>query len=1097
MKKTARLLLTLSLVLCMLLAMPLNASAASMETKTGLQVTIVTDKNEYVADEDILVSVSIANNNSYRVEGISVETRLPEGLMLKSGNLSAENVGIDSGAFYATSIVARSFNLPQTGDDSNIVLWTVLFIASAIATFLILKSKKTAKIVSLLLCFAMVSAMLPVSSFAAENEKIAIVVDKTITVDSKEYVVEVVVTKLKSEAEVYYETHSELIDIIDVEDSDEVLSEGKARSLLMSKGFGDNPITYDCSISGNRIDDTEVAEGSATKHPMYQTLYLSKAGEAWAIYVINGSCFANPLSFNLESDLKVELLVSETNTLTSYDDATNQFFVTIPYESVISLQTVDKLDADTLDKLTLEELCKLSGATISETANEYSDESQSTVLLSSASRAVLPGSRYSSDNPLIVVSLGDSYSAGEGIEKFYGQDKTLEAKVRDDNWLAHRSQRSWPSQLKVPGVAGTMADYMVPLGSTSSDSCRWYFAAASGAETKHFKNAFRKEYHRSTGVFSWPVEGSKNLPPQLDVFEGIRGDVDYVTLSIGGNDVGFADVVTTCAVNCVYLYWGATAKLEDQLNDTWAEINTVEANIKKAYKDIRDAAGSQAAIIVAGYPQLFDPNGKGLVINKEEARLVNDSVTRFNDVIEDLVTECRNSGIDIYFVDVESAFLGHAAYSNSPWLNEIIFLKQEQDLDDQGLGSAYSIHPNSQGAQVYARLVNDQIAEIENRRNYHNISGVITIADTDTDMTNNIPLEGALVSLEYTGYMSKADYTNSAGEYTIQEIPVGTYKITVSKDGYIPVTETIHVSENDDEVIFNIAIEAISEEHGGVGYASGQIFDVGTGRPVSGLTLYIRNGLENTTGSAIATIHMNSNTTYSTTFGLEAGNYTIQIVDERTGISEEERYVTSHFNIKILGGMTIDNQNGYVSNGLVSEELRVVLTWGATPDDLDSHMVGPDGAGGKFHEYYPVCGDGSDTDLDVDDISSYGPETITIYQEHDGTYVYAVHDYTNNSASSSTVLSNSGAQVNVYRDNQLIMTYNVPRNQGGTLWTVFAYDSRTRKLTTINEMSYDASYGDGVLMTAEVRGPGQSELGYDEYISIMVADIFSNTKDKD
>jgi len=910
----------------------------------------------------------------------------------------------------------------------------------------------------------------------------------------------------KSAAEEYYENNSELIEIINVEESNDVFSEADVKSLLVSKGFGNNLISYDYSITGTCIGDTEVSDGSANKHPMYQTLYLSTVGDAWAIYVINGSLFANPVSFNLESNLDAQLLVSETETLTSYDDATNQFFVTIPHESEIIMQTVNKIDAETLNELTIEELCNLSGATVTETTDELISYSESAIMLLSYDLYTLNSSsnssRYSSDNPLIIVSLGDSYSSGEGIEKFYGQDKALNDKVRDDNWLAHRSQQSWPSLLEVPGIEGTMADYMVPLGTTSSSSCRWYFAATSGATTWNFQNEFRKDYHRSTGWFSDPVEGYKNLPRQLDAFDNIQGDVDYVTLSIGGNDVGFADVVTTCAVNCVYLHWGATAKLEDQLNDTWAGFDTVKANIKKAYEDVRDAAGSQAAIIVAGYPQLLDPNGKGVVINKGEAQLVNKNVSRFNDEIEAIVTECSNAGMNIYFVDVEAAFSGHEAYSNSPWINKIIFSKQEQDLSDQGVGSAYSVHPNKQGAQAYARLVNAKIEEIENRKSYHNISGVITIADTDMDMTNNIPLEGALVSLEYTGYMSMDDYTSSTGEYTLQNIPEGTYQITVSRDGYIPVTETIHVTEYDGEVIFNIAIEAISEEHSGVGFASGQIFDVGTGRPVSGLTLYIRDGLENITGPVIGTVYMNDSTIYSTTIGLEAGNYTIQIVDERTGISEEARYVTSHFNIKILGGMTIDNQNGYVSNGLVSDELRVVLTWGSTPNDLDSHMVGPDGVGGKFHEYYPERNDGSDSDLDVDDTSSYGPETITVYKEHDGTYVYAVHDYTNRSSSSSTALANSGAQVNVYRGNQLLATYNVPTNQGGTLWTVFSYDSTTQRITTINEMSYNSSSGDGVLVASTLLLPNevsyhmQNESEYEEYIAIIMADIFSASKEQ-
>ena len=80
---------------------------------------------------------------------------------------------------------------------------------------------------------------------------------------------------MKSEAETYYETNSELIDIIKAEESVDLLSEANAKLLLQDNGFQDNPITYDYSITGNRVNDTEVADDSTDVHPMYQTTYLA------------------------------------------------------------------------------------------------------------------------------------------------------------------------------------------------------------------------------------------------------------------------------------------------------------------------------------------------------------------------------------------------------------------------------------------------------------------------------------------------------------------------------------------------------------------------------------------------------------------------------------------------------------------------------------------------------------------------------------------------------------------------------------------------------------------------------------------------------
>ncbi|OLF56503.1 tetratricopeptide repeat protein [Pseudomonas chlororaphis] len=112
--------------------------------------------------------------------------------------------------------------------------------------------------------------------------------------------------------------------------------------------------------------------------------------------------------------------------------------------------------------------------------------------------------------------------------------------------------------------------------------------------------------------------------------------------------------------------------------------------------------------------------------------------------------------------------------------------------------------------------------------------------------------------------------------------------------------------------------------------------------------------------------------------------------------------------------------------------LRVVLTWGANPSDLDSHMIFPG------NNIYFRNQQGDDAHLDVDDIDSYGPETITLEKKHYGeSYVYAVHDYSNQTRPNSSQLSASQAKVFVYMGQSLVRTYYVPQNRSGNLWTVF------------------------------------------------------------
>ncbi|MDG0800587.1 YfaP family protein [Pectobacterium polaris] len=112
--------------------------------------------------------------------------------------------------------------------------------------------------------------------------------------------------------------------------------------------------------------------------------------------------------------------------------------------------------------------------------------------------------------------------------------------------------------------------------------------------------------------------------------------------------------------------------------------------------------------------------------------------------------------------------------------------------------------------------------------------------------------------------------------------------------------------------------------------------------------------------------------------------------------------------------------------------MRIVLTWGEKPADLDSHLIYPGN-----HIYFSHK-KGRDANLDVDDTDSFGPETITIDKKRLGeSYIYAVHDYSNGDKANSLALSASRAKVFVYVGSSQVRSYSVPLNKTGNIWTVF------------------------------------------------------------
>lgn len=157
-----------------------------------------------------------------------------------------------------------------------------------------------------------------------------------------------------SEADEYYFNNSEVIDVIIAEESEVVPCEAEVVNLLGSRGFTESEIIYDFTIDGTYIGSTNVQHASQTKRPAYFTYYRTENGDIWIVYVINDAVTAYPLSYNAECDLPVDLMISESETITSYVDETNQYYVTIPYESAMIVRIVERIDAETLEQLTFD-----------------------------------------------------------------------------------------------------------------------------------------------------------------------------------------------------------------------------------------------------------------------------------------------------------------------------------------------------------------------------------------------------------------------------------------------------------------------------------------------------------------------------------------------------------------------------------------------------------------------------------------------------------------------------------------------------------------------------------------------------------------------
>lgn len=324
--------------------------------------------------------------------------------------------------------------------------------------------------------------------------------------------------------------------------------------------------------------------------------------------------------------------------------------------------------------------------------------------------------------------------------------------------------------------------------------------------------------------------------------------------------------------------------------------------------------------------------------------------------------------------------------------------------------------------------------------------GVSIITGVVKESVSNNTLADVQIKLYHNGDFLEEVTTDTTGSYRFENLAARSgYSILLIKANYL--TEDYNTIETQpNEIKYLETVLQINSQYEGLGNITGNIRNALDGRGVSGLNINIRDGINTRTGSIVRTATTGNNGNYDV-FELEAGNYTGEI--------SGSGYQINYFTILVLGGRTNEGQNGVVNPLLAGGEMRIVLSWGANPSDLDSHLTGPtsDNSSDRFHVYF---GQASSTNinLDRDDVSSYGPETTTIQQQVEGLYRYSIHDYSNGGSSSSSAMANSSANVKVYNGNGLVAEFNVP-NQAGTLWTVF--EMRGNQITPINRMNYESS----------------------------------------
>lgn len=368
-------------------------------------------------------------------------------------------------------------------------------------------------------------------------------------------------------------------------------------------------------------------------------------------------------------------------------------------------------------------------------------------------------------------------------------------------------------------------------------------------------------------------------------------------------------------------------------------------------------------------------------------------------------------------------------------------------------------HPMPDAAACVKAAINAEDGKyFDNTYGQGILIGKIVGADEEgiSDVSIAVTRQDAELNASYRGGVYYFQ-TTSDGIYTCS-VPRGRYDLLISKAGCFPVKlNGIDIREDETFYLETIRLTELGTETFGINTMKGSVMDAVSGHSLAGAQIRLRPGFNNRAGAYV----MDKGGYCFQTFTDAGGYFSLSVyVGSYTAEVVKEGYVTGYFNISVIKGF--DNQNKLVLTPILDEdEYRIILSWGSSPRDLDSHLSYLLDEKRIFHvAYYSKTASYEGKKiamLDLDDIDGYGPETVTITVNADlveeGRFSYAVHDYSNRSDYSDTRLSASGAKVLVYKGSDLKGTYNVPLNKTGTVWHVFDLDKSGIK--TINAFGND------------------------------------------
>jgi lysophospholipase L1-like esterase len=224
------------------------------------------------------------------------------------------------------------------------------------------------------------------------------------------------------------------------------------------------------------------------------------------------------------------------------------------------------------------------------------------------------------------VALGDSYSSGVGAGSYTGESGSCQ-----------RSTNAYPA-----------------LWAAAKAPASYVSVACSGAKTADVINSQLSALSSSTTL---------------------------VSITIGGNDAGFANIMTTCA-----LYGTNECVAAVQAAEDWARANLTGV-LNNVYNGISSRA-PRARVVVLDYPVFYQLGTPCVGLSPQSHAKIDEGINLLDDITRGEAQRHR-----FVFADVRNVFIGHQLCSGDKWLHALNFANISISYHPMATGHSGGYYP--------------------------------------------------------------------------------------------------------------------------------------------------------------------------------------------------------------------------------------------------------------------------------------------------------------------------------------------------------------------------------------------------------------------